>query len=488
MVKVNTGVLETRIHDTFNLKSHKIIKKKISKLYSLDKFIVICSPFIFDKIFVKRKQSGKFSKGTIIIFIKESLKIIKFIYKCLLNQIFVNQIKIEDKIFFFSNRFTDQHNIFPISNYLLEKNVRHTLLFNGQQNVLHKIKKKFKKKIFQIQNYLNISDLFYGYINFLKKKHEIKKLFNIFNFNKDEKKIIFNFFRFFFIYQEIYKRIIKTKEIKFVLSDKFNSPEICSLIDYLKFKKGNKKFLAISYAYIGLGGESATYIYSNSDHILTTSKDDNEVLNLLRKKKLLFLTTPTQTAVGSVRNETIKKKYFKKKSKKINILYIKSNSHHYNNIDDKALKIFIKVIRKFKSDINFKIKDRYNSKSQIIKQMLSHGLIKKKNVVNDNEAFVEKSIINSDICVGTCSSALTVQCFWLKRPIIQMFKNKLVDSFKNSMSANTEKELEFILNKLLNKKFLKMKKDNANKIYKDLYLIKQSPIHNIYKYIKNITY
>ena len=51
MVKVNTGVLETRIHDTFNLKSHKIIKKKISKLYSLDKFIVICSPFIFDKIF-----------------------------------------------------------------------------------------------------------------------------------------------------------------------------------------------------------------------------------------------------------------------------------------------------------------------------------------------------------------------------------------------------------------------------------------------------
>jgi len=133
MVKVNTGVLETRIHDTFNLKSHKIIKKKILKLYSLDKFIVICSPFIFDKIFIKRKQSGKFSKGTVIIFIKESLKIIKFIYKCILNQIFVNQIKIEDKIFFFSNRFTDQHNIFPISNYLLEKNVRHTLLFNGQQ-------------------------------------------------------------------------------------------------------------------------------------------------------------------------------------------------------------------------------------------------------------------------------------------------------------------------------------------------------------------
>ena len=66
--------------------------------------------------------------------------------------------------------------------------------------------------------------------------------------------------------------------------------------------------------------------------------------------------------------------------------------------------------------------------------------------VNNKEAFVEKSIINSDICVGTCTSALTVQCFWLKRPIIQMFKNKLVDSFKNSMSANTEKELEFILN------------------------------------------
>ena len=69
-----------------------------------------------------------------------------------------------------------------------------------------------------------------------------------------------------------------------------------------------------------------------------------------------------------------------------------------------------------------------------------------------------------------------------------MFKNKLVDQFENSMSANTEKELEFILNKLLNKKFLKMKKDNANKIYKDLYFMKQSAIHSIYKYIKNIDY
>ena len=134
-----------------------------------------------------------------------------------------------------------------------------------------------------------------------------------------------------------------------------------------------------------------------------------------------------------------------KKTKKLNLLFIKSNSQHYDNIDDIALKIFIETTKKFKNRINFKIKDRYNRRSGIINTMLTNNLINNENLVESTELFVEKSIIESDICVGTCSSALTKQALWYKKPIIQIFKKHLFDQVENSMSANSIHELDLVL-------------------------------------------
>ena len=358
---------------------------------------------------------------------KKNLKTIQLIFNYLLNQIFIKQIKFENKIFFFSNRTTDQYNVFPLSNYLSKKNMNHTILFNGNVEVFKEIKKKFKKKIFHIKNYLNISDFIFGYINFLTKKKDIKKIFDIFYFNNNEKKKIFNFFKFFFIYRELFKRLLKNNRIDFVLSDKFNSPAICSLIHYLKHEKNNKNFSAISYAYVGLGGESGLYIYSNSDIVLTTSKDDTKIFNQLKKKRLLFLPTPLEKTIGSARNELVKKKYRKIKNKKINILFIKSNSQAYNNIDQKALEMFVETIKKFDHKIDFKIRDRYQSRTWIINRMIRDNLITEDNIADERELFIEKFIINSDVCIGTCTSALTKQAFWLNKPTIQFFKDQMVD-------------------------------------------------------------
>ena len=196
---------------------------------------------------------------------------------------------------------------------------------------------------------------------------------------------------------------------------------------------------------------------------------------------------PNEKIIGSVRNEIVKSQFYKKSSKKINFLFIKSNSAHYDNIDDLALKIFVKSAKKFDKEINFQIKDRYKKKSEIVKQMLKDNLITKKNIVDNKEIFIEKSIINSDICVGTCSSALTKQAFWMKKPIIQLFRQKLYgDQFKSAMAANSEKELDLILKNLLKRKYLSKRILEAKKTYKKLYLTNQNPVKNFYKYLSNV--
>ena len=323
---------------------------------------------------------------------KTNLLLIKF----LLNNLQFNNIKFENKIFFFSNRITDQYNIYPISNYLFKRKIHHTLLFNGQNDVLKKIKSKFKKNIYQIQYHLILSDLIKGYIKFLGRKKDIVKIFSIFKFQPHEKEKIFHFFKLFFIYEQLFRRVIKNQKVDVVFSHLFASPETCALIHYLKNIKNNKKCLSLSYALIGLGGESALYVHSNNDIVLTTSKDDAKIMKQLKKNKLTFLPTPKEKIIGSIRNEIVKKNFLKnkiKKNKKLNLLFFKINSKNYDNIDDIALKIFIETTKKFKNRINFKIKDRYNRRSGIINTMLTNNLINNENLVESTELFVEKSII-----------------------------------------------------------------------------------------------
>lgn len=483
MTNLNIRVLKLKILEALSIKSKKKIKPKIKNFMQLESFITVASPFIFHHLFIKEKNSKEYFITETIILIKKILKIIKLIFIFLLKKIFTQKIKIEDKIFFFSNRITDQYNVFPLSNYLLKKKINHTVLFNGKKEVLTEIKKKFNKQIFQISDYLSIFDFIFGYINYLTKKKYIIKIFNIFNFNNKERKKIYFFYLYFFIYRQLFKRIIKNNKIEFVLADKFNSPEICSLIYYLRHEKQYKNFSSISYYYTGTGGESGLYIHSNSDIVLTPSKDDSDILNQLKKKNLTFLTNPLPITIGSARNEIVKKKYYKKKNKKIKILFIKSNSQHYNNLDNKALRMFVSTIKKFKNKIDFKIKDRYQGRSPIIKHMLRENLISDKNIADTKELFVEKFIIDSDICIGTCTSALTKQAYWLNTPTIQLFKNNIIDQFGPAVSANNEKELEFVFKKFLKKNYFKKKINEVKKFNKKSYLKYKNPSYNFYKYI-----
>jgi len=148
---INISKLKIKILNNLDVRSNKELKKKLSKFNSLEKFVVICAPFIFSDKFVRHEHSRINYLGRIYQFkrrIKESLF---FIGKCFLNQIFIVTPKFKKKIFFFSNRITDQYNIFPLSNDLQKRNVKHTLLFNGNSDVLKIIKNKFKKKFTKLK-------------------------------------------------------------------------------------------------------------------------------------------------------------------------------------------------------------------------------------------------------------------------------------------------------------------------------------------------
>jgi len=286
---------------------------------------------------------------------------------------------------------------------------------------------------------------------------------------------------------ELYKRILKNTKIDMAFANKFNSPDLCALVYYLKYQKNDNNFLSISYALIGIGAESGLFIHSNSDIILVPSKQDIKIFNTINKNGVSIFPKPIVKVIGSVRNEIIKNRFYKKKNKKINILYIKSNSLHYNNIDDLALKMFVKVVKKFHKKINFYIKDRYLKKSKIIQLMLRDNLITEKNIVDDKEPFLEKSIINSDICVGTCSSGLTKQTLWLNKPSIQLLRNKIYfDACLSPYKADNERELDLLLKKISQTNYLQKMNFKFKKTHNKFYLVNQNPIKNFYKYISNL--
>ena len=84
--------------------------------------------------------------------------------------------------------------------------IHHTLLFNGDSEVLKKIEVKFKKKIYQIKNFFIISDFLKGNFNFFNKKKEIIKLCKILNF-KGKKKKKFITFLFLFLCTKNYLNV-----------------------------------------------------------------------------------------------------------------------------------------------------------------------------------------------------------------------------------------------------------------------------------------
>ena len=92
------------IHNILSVKSYKILKKKVIKLYSLNNFISVCAPFFFESKFSNYKLHSNL-RIKIISTIKEILKTLIFILDWFFFQKKnINKINLEKKIFFFSNK------------------------------------------------------------------------------------------------------------------------------------------------------------------------------------------------------------------------------------------------------------------------------------------------------------------------------------------------------------------------------------------------
>lgn len=487
MINIDPLLVKKSIIKSARVNNFKALKENFSKINSLSNFHKFSIPFIFEKLFVNyRKKNRSFIHYLIetVIFVQKFL----FFTTSSLNPFRKKNLNLEEKIFFFSNKLVDQYNVFPISNYLLNKRIRHsnlisienknvfTLLKYGftpdKQGHLKKLQKKYKNNLISINNIIEFKDIIYGILNYKKKKEEINKLFKILKLDNYQKRSIKNFYVFFFIYLEFYKRVLKEKDIRYIFSHYYNSPELCSLVYFLKSRKSKYVPKIFAYEFIGLGGESATYLYTNVDVLFVPNKLDILLSKKLENNDLLFFDFPKLIEVGSVRKENMKhieKKIWEKG--KLKILYIKSRSEHYNFIDDKALEMFARAIKRFEYAIDFKIKDRPDLHSKSVEKLKKLKIISKKQVILKANELVENYIHNADICVGTCSSAFTKQAIWFGKPLIQIFKKKLYRyQLDGAFECNNFNDAIFLLEKFLNQKFLneakKKSKNQVSKIFK----------------------
>ena len=464
MIIYNKKLILKKILETSKITNLRYLRKIFSYIEKKP-ILSSCSPFIIEKLFVDYRKK-KFYFIYIIFAIIKTLKVILiFLFKSIINKP-QKKITFEKILFFFSNKYEDQHNIFPISEKLIKKNINHTLLFSNfpQKKNYHKIQKKFSNKILVIEDLIVLTDILSGLRMFLSSKNEIINLSKILKFDFYQKIILIKFYLIFFIYLNLYSRIFKKVSIDYLFSHRFNSDSLCSLIYYFKHKC-KKKIQVCSYEFLGLGGESALYLYSNSDILFVPSKLDFKLVNKIKKNNLFFTNFLKLKLTGSIRHEHFLENLKWKKEKnsnKLKILFILSRSNHYNSVDVRAFKLFIKVFQKFKDQIDLKIKDRPDIESPLIKLFLKEKLIKQNNIIRNNKDLIEDNIIDADLCIGTCSSGLTKQAVWLNKPIIQIFRDELVQYQLNfSINVKNEGELEKIFKKFLKKNFANNRKKMA---------------------------
>ena len=71
MTNIDTVKLKIKLLDVFRVKSQNQLKKKILKFQSLEKFIVISSPFIFSNLFIRYKSHDIPFVSKCIVFVKK---------------------------------------------------------------------------------------------------------------------------------------------------------------------------------------------------------------------------------------------------------------------------------------------------------------------------------------------------------------------------------------------------------------------------------
>ena len=408
--------IKKRLYKSLNiktLKDFKKIKKKINELTDIEKYVL---PTILFKLSqndynFKNHELNTFKKT--LIFVQIIFKKILFVLKLIKNTFQNKNIDGDcNLIILAKHKNIDQINFFPLSNQIKKK---HLVFFNLDGDY-SKIYQKYKNNYIDLNNYINIFD----YLNGLRNYHNAITKFNNIPIGHKSRDTVNNFYRSFFIKLEFFKRTLKNINPKFFLSSVYFGEE--ALIYYFK-KIRNLKTKFYSLEINGVGGDSCRYLYYLADLVLVPGKIDIDIANELKKNHLDLIDIPKMKIVGNVRYQYWKKNICnkRKKNKKIKILFICSNPVYFKDpIEKNALEIFVRFSLK-NPQFNYLIKERPKLKNMFYKSSsLNNDKIK---IIMDENILIEDLINESDICVGTSSSALVRQALHQNKPVIQMFHN-----------------------------------------------------------------
>lgn len=471
-------------------KIHRFIYSKIK--YSLDPeinshFKIFLSNLSYEqfinKIYKIKSKKEINTLKTIIIFFKTIIKkTIQFPISIKRYSFFffkkINKNSF-DIIFYLDQHPNDQRDITPVVDLCCKKKKKVGIVFKTYDS----IRENEYKKIFKNVTLININNilkptLYLEYLIFflsnieaylfIKRSFKRKKFINIIKFNR----YLFDFF--------LTKKITnKISTDKLFIDRSINK---LSLIHNIKKKNPNLKIFG--YALNGISFTNVSlefkYLFNQIDLLFTYGDLDKKIINKKINKDKKFITLPKKIIpVGSARNFNFKKS-IKKRNKKLNILYITSNSGILKDIDTKSLYMFIECLKKVKLDYNLYIKNRPNYQNKRLK-----------NVSNSNLYYIsdmptEKIINQCDLIVGTFTASLIQSIYFQKITLQLNADNFFWGNFRDAklLYANNKNQIILILETIKNRKFTSKILKKQNKFKAKYFLDKNiSPKLKIYKSI-----
>ncbi len=390
---------------------HNLKQKKLSQnYYSIKKKYEI----IYSILRVQKK---------ILFFIIFFLMNFFLILKATIIQIFQKKIKKKFLVI------VDEKKIDQIANLLVYKILNHNSINFA---VINKTKREILKRYINKQNQFKY-EIFFSIDVFIKYIYNLAiNLKEYFLFLKKNKFLSINKFYLFSIYLRFNYDYCLIKKIHNYFNPEYiyiNQNSLNQQNIIATFKNINPKIQIIGNCFNGLALSNqkitGQYLWNNIDHLLCYGQLDFDEFKKIKKKNYLF---PPKNLyiIGSPRDYVFKIKDIQNKSK-LNILFIKSNPNMQNNIDDKALKLVLKTfdMLEFQKNISLTVKDRAQSNQQSNINDLIEKYQTSTKIIKSEKKLTETLIVENDLILGTYSTSFIYQSIYFKKPIIQIYGNKI---------------------------------------------------------------
>lgn len=503
MLKKKIYIIKNSSFNTLNLNKKKILKKKYSQFKFRKKngnfysgvFIIIYNKLFernLSKFYINRKKNTVLKKNKILsrlIFIYNFIYKKSFFFTKILFYFFSKKPKLEKKKIIFQSSFeySNQMSFVPLAKKLKKKEY-YILIDTIDNNKVQFFKELYGyKNVINIYNFFEFKDLIKSIIFFAVNFNKILSFKNIFYLNKiDLIKIFITCFKSYFLYSNNLKILKILEPKKFLLMSSIGNEMLIAAI------KDITKANIISYAVQGVSftAQSLTsqFLFNSVDKLFCYGVADyNHFKKISLNKEFIF---PKQISIsGSVRDFYFKnKKKIQNNKNKLKILYLKSNSIWFGNLDGYYVNLFTKALEtKFKNKFYYQIKERKNFISDDVKYLIKNEYINKKNVLIEKKMLTEKIIFESDIIVGTISTSLIYQSLYYNKIIIQLGSNNFPWAknlgYLGILCAKNENEIIRLLrNILFSPKYLQTIKKNQKYILKNL-VSKRNAIKTILDHI-----